>query len=75
MIELQTDHTTDRRDAPARPLALFIAIIRDKGGTWPRHMSIIQRIKFVSTIVGDMGIFGREIKIKRGIEISITRTC
>jgi hypothetical protein len=38
-------------------------------------MSIIQRIKFVSTIVGDMGIFGREIKIKRGIEISITRTC
>jgi hypothetical protein len=27
-------------------------------------MSIIQRIKFVSTIVEDMGIFGREIKIK-----------
>jgi hypothetical protein len=33
MIELQTDHTTDRRDAPVCPLALFIAIIRDKGGT------------------------------------------
>jgi hypothetical protein len=45
MIEVQTDRTSDRRDTPARPLALFISLIRDKGGTTDDELRHIRALK------------------------------